>query len=65
MVQQVKTKKNWYHVSSSKMSAKAEDTALWIRVYHNSQFTFKGRYILPPLDTIVIVYLMMIRKLNV
>ena len=27
-VQQVKTKKNWYHVSSSKMSAKAEGYCL-------------------------------------
>ena len=60
MVQQVKTKKNWYHVSSSKMSAKAGESG----ILHYG-FVTVTIHILHPLDTTVIVYLMMIKKLDV
>ena len=33
MVQQVKTKKNWYQVSSSKMSANAEQEVVVTRLF--------------------------------
>ena len=56
MVQQVKTKKNWYHVSSSKMSAKAGEGVLHLMDVSMT--------IIDPIDTIV-VYLMMRRMLDV
>ena len=56
-VQQVKTKKNWYHVSSSKMSAKAEGQSLLdmdtrLPLY---RWLFNGHNVLDPLATIVII----------
>ena len=56
-VQQVKTKKNWYHVSSSKMSAKAEGYSLLdmdtrLPLY---RWLFNGHNVLDPLATIVII----------